>query len=191
MEHRDEEGKNMIKIQFVDMFSDFNKENNYILKIIKKNGEKYELSDTPDFLFFSTQGTKHNEYTDCVKIFLADKEITPDFNCCDYAIGHDDMFFGDRYIKYPCRGSSCGENMGNELDGYGEEILGNYLENIFEKGNAPYEKDALGLAKKMSIPDYTFKELLKMLFEKKDNYSFNRRSVSFKSIVRRRRFFDK
>lgn len=45
-------------------------------------------------------GLEHIKY-DCIKIFFTVENITPDFNQYDYAIGFDDLNFGDRYIRYP------------------------------------------------------------------------------------------
>jgi len=37
----------------------------------------------------------------CIRIFIAAEMITPNFNFCDYAIGHDKLDFGDRYFRSP------------------------------------------------------------------------------------------
>ena len=56
-----------IKINFCDMASDFNKEDNYFTQIINRHFEGYEISDEPDFLVYSVFGTTHLKYTGCVK----------------------------------------------------------------------------------------------------------------------------
>lgn len=33
---------------------------------------------------------------DCIKIFFTGEEQSPDFNIADYAVGYDDIRFGDR-----------------------------------------------------------------------------------------------
>ena len=91
----------MIKIKFVDVHWEFNKENNFITDIINRNFGGFEVSDTPDFLFFSCEGTEHYKYDNCVKIFFTGEPVTPDFNQCDYAIGYDELEFGNRYCKRP------------------------------------------------------------------------------------------
>ena len=91
----------MVKIKFVDVDRKFDKENNFIIDIFKRKVVSYEVSDTPDFLFFSCEGTEHYKYDNCVKIFFAGEPVTPDFNQCDYAIGYNEMEFGDRYCKRP------------------------------------------------------------------------------------------
>lgn len=91
----------MIKIKFVDVHWEFNKEDNFILDILKKNRIEYEFSDEPEFIFFMCEGTEHYKYDNCVKVFFTGEPVTPDFNQCDYAIGYDDIEFGNRYCKRP------------------------------------------------------------------------------------------
>lgn len=91
----------MLKIKFVDVHWEFDREDNFIIDIIKRNFGDYEISDKPDFLFFSCEGTEHYKYDNCVKIFFTGEPVTPDFNQCDYAIGYDDLVFGERFCKRP------------------------------------------------------------------------------------------
>lgn len=91
----------MLKIKFVDVHWEFDKKSNFITDIIERNFEGYEFSDSPDFLFFSCEGTEHYKYDNCVKIFFTGEPVTPDFNQCDYAIGYDELEFGERYCKKP------------------------------------------------------------------------------------------
>lgn len=88
-----------IKINFVDFWSKFDKNNNTIINILK---ERYNviISDDPDFLFYSVFGNEYIKY-DCIKIFYSGECITPDFNLCDYAIAFEEMTYGDRYIRVP------------------------------------------------------------------------------------------
>lgn len=152
----------MIKIQITDVCREFDIKNNFIIDILVRKFGGYEISEKPEFLFFSSRGTEHNKYEDCVKIFLANEGVTPDFNFCDYAIGYDEMQFGERYFKWPhCM--TYWESNSNISD---MTALEEYIVGIIEKGNSPYEKDALGLAKKMSIPNLSTKELVRELFVK-------------------------
>lgn len=91
----------MIKIKFVDVHWEFDQKNNFITEIINRNFGGFEISDSPDFLFFSCEGTEHYKYDNCVKIFFTGDPVTPDFNQCDYAIGYDEIEFGERYYKKP------------------------------------------------------------------------------------------
>lgn len=89
----------VIRIKFVDFWGDFNPQDNFIINTLRK---KYvcELSDSPDYLFFSTFGCRHLQYS-CVKILFIGENITPDFNICDYALAFDYLDFGDRYMRLP------------------------------------------------------------------------------------------
>lgn len=152
----------MIKIQFADICHEFDIRKNFITDILDRNFEEYVISEEPDFLFFSSQGTVHSKYENCVKIFLANEGVTPDFNFCDYAVGYDEIQFGERYFKWPPHMTYWG-NYSEISDKSGLE---KYIVGIVKRGNKPYEKDALGLARKMSIPELSSKELIKELFSK-------------------------
>lgn len=91
--------KKKINIKFVDFWSGFVDQDNFIYKTLSK---KYEviISDSPDYLFYSTFGYEYLKY-DCIRIFFTGENIRPDFNLCDYAIGFDYMQFEDRYLRYP------------------------------------------------------------------------------------------
>jgi len=91
----------IIKIKFCDMDRMFNYEDNFILDLIKREFGEYEISEEPDFLVYSVFGIKHLRYNNCVKIFLTNEAVTPDFNECDYAMGFDRITFEDRYVKRP------------------------------------------------------------------------------------------
>lgn len=90
-----------IKIKFVDVWGGFGKGNqpNDFLNILK---QKYdvEISDNPDYIFYSGFGYDHLKY-DCVRIFFTGECITPNFNECDYAIAFDRLQFSDRYLRVP------------------------------------------------------------------------------------------
>lgn len=88
-----------IKIKFVDFWGDFNPQNNFIINTLRKT-YNCELSEAPDYLFFSTFGFTHLRYR-CVKIMFIGENLTPDFNICDYALAFDHLQFGDRYMRLP------------------------------------------------------------------------------------------
>lgn len=91
--------KKKIKIDFVDFFRGFDKENNQFTNILR---ERYdvEISDSPDYIFYSTFDKNFLDY-DCVKIYFTGECIVPDFNLCDYAMAFDHINFGDRYLRVP------------------------------------------------------------------------------------------
>lgn len=89
-----------VKIKFVDFWKNFNFQNNFLLQALQKNFE-VELSEQPEYLFYSTFGDEHWKYTNCIKIFITGENTCPDFNACDYGIGFEYLSFGDRYLRYP------------------------------------------------------------------------------------------
>ena len=90
-----------IKINFCGFWSSFKKENNMLYNILSKR-YNVEISENPDYVFVSPLGKAYDfmKY-DCIRIFYSGEEIVPDFNLFDYAIGFDDIHFGDRYYRYP------------------------------------------------------------------------------------------
>lgn len=89
----------IIKIKFVDFWDSFDILNNDFLDILKKKYQ-VELSDTPDYIFYSCFGYEHLKYH-CVRIFFTGECLCPNFNICDYAMGFESMDFGDRYMRLP------------------------------------------------------------------------------------------
>ncbi|MGN8886729.1 glycosyltransferase family 10 domain-containing protein [Blautia sp. HCP28S3_G10] len=84
-----------IKIKIFDDASNYD----FIIDILKR---KYIVkhSDDPDYLFYSVKSKDVYKYK-CIRIFVTDENLTPDFNICDYGIGFHYINFQDRYIRYP------------------------------------------------------------------------------------------
>lgn len=90
-----------VKINFCGFWGSFDKTNNTFYNILS---ERYnvEISENPDYVFCSPLGSAFDYMKyDCVRIFFAGEEMVPDFNLFDYAMGFDDITFGDRYIRFP------------------------------------------------------------------------------------------
>ena len=87
-----------IKVNFCDWWSQFNPKNNKIYKALSQHYE-VEISEQPDFLFYSCFGAKYQEYENCVKIFITGENVIPNFNECDYGSAFDFIDFGDRYFR--------------------------------------------------------------------------------------------
>lgn len=88
------------KIKYVGFWYDFIPENFFITKILS---EKYDLveSEDPDYVICSAFGKPYCycKY-DAVRIFYSGENFAPDFNLVDYAIGSDNIIFGDRYVRF-------------------------------------------------------------------------------------------
>ncbi|SKB65572.1 Glycosyltransferase family 10 (fucosyltransferase) C-term [Lachnospiraceae bacterium] len=89
-----------IKINFKGFWDNFDPENNYFINILRKSYD-VEISDEPDYLFYSIFSDEYINYDNAVRIFFTGEAQSPDFNLCDYAIGFDYIDFGDRYFRYP------------------------------------------------------------------------------------------
>lgn len=91
--------KTTIKIQFTDFWKGFNpRDNNFHNLLIKHYN--VELSDTPDFLFYSVFGCSYLDYP-CTRIFFTGENVRPDFSQCDYSLSFDhDDYHGKNY-RFP------------------------------------------------------------------------------------------
>jgi hypothetical protein len=58
-----------------------------------------EISEDPDFIFFSVWGNSHLEYS-CTKIFITGENVRPNFFLCDYALGFD-FLEKENYLRLP------------------------------------------------------------------------------------------
>lgn len=87
-----------IKIDFCDFWAGFDRFDNYFTRLL---GQHFpiEVSDDPDFVFYSTSGQKFKTYT-CVRIYYTGESFTPNFSECDYAISFDPDLAG-RNLRYP------------------------------------------------------------------------------------------
>lgn len=76
-----------IKIDFADFWGGFDKKDNYFYNLLK---EEFfvEISDKPDFLFFSIFGNSHQNYN-CRKIFYTGENIAPPFGYCEWAFSFE------------------------------------------------------------------------------------------------------
>lgn len=88
-----------IKIYFCGFWMSFNFMDNFIVNTLKK---KYNviIDKNPDYVFFTRFDSEIYKYK-CVRIFYNAENFAADFNLCDYAIGFDELTFGDRYLRYP------------------------------------------------------------------------------------------
>lgn len=91
--------KKQIRYYFTDFWSGFNFKNQigYLL-------DEYDLifdKEDPDYLFYSSFGTDHLFYNDCIKIFWTYENTFPDLNLCDYAVCLSEIQSFDRiYRRY-------------------------------------------------------------------------------------------
>jgi hypothetical protein len=87
--------KKVIKINFVDFWVGFKKEDNYFINLLSKHYD-VQLSDNPDFIIYSCYGKEYLKYK-CIRIFYTAENLRPDFYGCDYAISFDIMSHPRQY----------------------------------------------------------------------------------------------
>jgi hypothetical protein len=94
--------KKTIKLDFVDFWPRFKKNNNYFFNLL---GTKYniEISSEPDFVIYSVFGQNYKKYK-CTRIFYTGENIRPNFNRCDYAFTFDHMENNPRHYRLPLYG---------------------------------------------------------------------------------------
>jgi len=78
-----------IKIDFSDWWPGFDKTNNYFYNLLKDEFE-IEISNRPDYLFFSVFGNNHQNYK-CKKIFYTGENIAPPLGYCDWSFSFDQL----------------------------------------------------------------------------------------------------
>jgi hypothetical protein len=78
-----------IKIDFSDFWPGFDKTNNYFYSLLKDEFE-IEISNRPDYLFFSVFGNNHQNYK-CKKIFYTGENIAPPLGYCDWSFSFDQL----------------------------------------------------------------------------------------------------
>lgn len=93
--------KKKITLKYVDMDSTVKKQEDGPFFDLLSDHYEIEFSDNPEYLIYGPFGEEHLNYEKSLRIFYTGECISPDFNICDYAIGFDDISFGDRYFRYP------------------------------------------------------------------------------------------
>jgi hypothetical protein len=71
--------KSKIKINFTDFWPGFDSKNNYFYNLLLEEFD-VEISNNPDYLFFSLFGNQHSQFK-CKKIFYTGENIQPPINC--------------------------------------------------------------------------------------------------------------
>lgn len=87
------------KIKFVGFWEGWNPNDNFIINTLREFCIPI-LSEEPDILFSSCFSDEYMQY-DCIRVFYTGENCCPNFNEFDYAIGFENLNFGDRYLRYP------------------------------------------------------------------------------------------
>jgi hypothetical protein len=76
-----------IKINFSDFWGGFDRTNNYFYNLLKEEFD-VDISNNPDYLFFSLFGNQHQNHK-CKKIFYTGENIAPPLEYCDWSFSFD------------------------------------------------------------------------------------------------------
>jgi len=90
--------KKKIKIDFSDFWGGYNKTDNYFYNLLVEEFD-VEISDKPDYLFFSVFGNQHQNYN-CIKIFYTGENFAPPLGYCQYSFSFD-YLDDDRNYRLP------------------------------------------------------------------------------------------
>ena len=100
------------KVKFVDDYAPFSEVTCHLYDRLRRHFD-LEISEEPDYLFYSVFGYEHvnPRYDRCVRIWHAGENIRPDFTRCDYALSHDYLEGDPRHLRYPEYLRSLGGNI--------------------------------------------------------------------------------
>jgi hypothetical protein len=91
-----------IRVNFGDFWDDFNPQDNYFTRVLKK---KYnvELSEDPDLFFFTHSYNGKRDYLryNCHRVFLGWENARADWTCCDYVLDSDFVTGNPRHKRWP------------------------------------------------------------------------------------------
>jgi len=95
----------MIKIAFTDFYPKFDKEDNFIVNVLRQKYEVIvvkEVSDEVDILFYSCFGFEHFVWPEeIIRVYYTGENDVPNFNEADYAISFHNINFGNRHLRLP------------------------------------------------------------------------------------------
>ena len=89
----------MLKINFSDFWSDFNKEDNLFINLLR---QKYDviISNKPDILIYSVYSKFFYKYN-CIRILFTAENVRPNFRECDFSISFDHDTYNGKNYRFP------------------------------------------------------------------------------------------
>lgn len=76
-------------------------ENIWAYQLLTRHYDVQLDAKNPEYVIDGGLGMDHFDYPQAVKIVIIGESYVPDFNQFDYAVGFDDLTFGDRYLRLP------------------------------------------------------------------------------------------
>jgi len=92
-----------MKICFLDFWSGFDPQNNFLIHLFRSTFENVSLSSPYecDYIIYSIFGSEHKNYNNCKKIFFTGENVRPNFNECDYSFSFDFDSYQGKNIRIP------------------------------------------------------------------------------------------
>lgn len=92
---------NQIRICFSDFWGLFDYRDNYFFRILKKRFNVIIDEENPEYVIYSTYGTKFLKYKHAVRILYIAENVRPNFMECDFSIGFDYESYKGKNLRYP------------------------------------------------------------------------------------------
>ena len=89
-----------IRVKFTDYYG-IRPEDTWAYRILRQSYDVRLVGRHPDYVIDGGLGFEYLDYPDAVRIVFVGESYVPDFNQFDYAVGFDDLTFGDRYLRIP------------------------------------------------------------------------------------------
>ena len=89
-----------VRVHFADYYGT-RPENIWAYQLLRRHYDVVLDARDPEYLIDGGLGMDHLDYPKAVKIVIIGESYVPDFNLFDYAVGFDDLTFGDRYLRLP------------------------------------------------------------------------------------------
>jgi len=90
----------MVRVHFTDYYGT-KPEDIWAYRLLKRHYDVVIDTKNPEYVIDGGLGMDHLDYPNAIKIVIIGESYVPDFNQFDYAIGFDDLTFGDRYLRLP------------------------------------------------------------------------------------------
>jgi hypothetical protein len=90
-----------IKICFSDFWGLFNYEDNFIIKMLKNRYDVIVDNVNPDFVIYSTYGSRFLKYHNAIKILFISENVRPNYWECDFSLSFDYSSNNGKNLRYP------------------------------------------------------------------------------------------
>lgn len=89
-----------IKIKYIDFWDNFDPNDNFFTRLLKKSFDIQIVEENPDFIICSCFGNEFKKYS-CPRIVFLGENIFPNFNAYDYALSFEILEYQNRHLRLP------------------------------------------------------------------------------------------